>query len=118
MSVTGLHNHRGASTQRTRRASMSLGRLARGPWRVVKPWVSTLWDAVPPFNLAEGPLTDKEIGDDGTCYIAVGSARVEVDRVTFEMLELGELIRVRYTRANRAINIDRFVSGTNSNSAG
>ncbi len=73
-------------------------------------WVSrfiwTLVDALPPYRRAEGPLLSKEQGPDGKHYIHVGSARIEVDRATFERLNPGEDLVVRLTKGFRAVNID------------
>ena len=77
----------------------------------LKAWVWTLWDAIPPYRKAEGLLETKETSPHGKSYIHVGGARVEVDRATFESLVVGENLRVRYTRGNRAINIDRVLPG-------
>ena len=51
------------------------------------------------------------MGPDGSYYVLVGLARAEVDRTTYESLEVGETVRLRYTRANKAVNIDRFTEG-------
>ncbi len=69
-------------------------------------WIWTLVDALPPYGRAEGPLLSKEQGPDGTHYIRVGSARIEVDRATFERLNPGENLVVRLTKGFRAVNID------------
>ena len=87
---------------------MGLKRVLRRISRFLKEWLSSLWDALPPYRYYEGDLGGKETGADGKLYIVVESSRVSVDSVTFELLEVGERIRLRYTRANRAINIDRF----------
>ena len=80
-------------------------------WRWLKGWVWTLTDALPPYCKAEGPLETKETDSKGKFYIRVGGARVEVDRATFDWLVIGENLRVRYTKGNRAINIDRILPG-------
>ncbi len=73
-------------------------------------WVSrfiwTLVDALPPYRRAEGPLLSKEQGSDGRHYIRVGTARIEVDRATFERLNPGADLVVRLTKGFRAVNID------------
>ena len=74
-------------------------------------WIWTLEDAFPPYRKVEGPLENKETGSNGKRYICIGSARVEVDENTFNSLVEGENLRVRYTRGNRAINIDRLMPG-------
>ena len=80
-------------------------------WRWLKHWLWTLIDAFPPYRIAEGLLEAKETDSRGRCYISVGPGRVEVDKVTFEMLVVGENLRVRYTRGHRAISIDRLLPG-------
>ena len=88
-----------------------MGYLIRGKkyWRWLKYWLWTLRDAFPPYHVAEGLLEAKDTDSTGKCYISVGSARVEVDESTFGILVVGESLRVRYTRGNRAINIDRLL---------
>ena len=74
---------------------------------------STVWslaDALPPYQIARGPLDAKENGQDGGHYIRVAGARVQIDETAFEALTVGEVVKVRYTRGGIAINIDRYVS--------
>ncbi len=71
--------------------------------------VASLVDAVPPYHIFEGPLTDKSRDDDGRCWIRCGGNRVEVDPYTYGALEVGERLRLRYTRGNKAVSIDRLV---------
>ena len=80
--------------------------------RSLRFWIWTLVDAIPPYQRAEGLLETKETDSTGRIhYICVASAKVEVDKSTFETLIVGENLRVRYTRGNRAINIDRLMPG-------
>ena len=65
--------------------------------------------AVPPYRNIEGLLMDKEAGRDGSYYILVDDEMVEVDWLTFDVLMVGEALRIRATRDNRAINIDRLM---------
>ena len=74
-------------------------------------WLWTLADAFPPYHKVEGLLENKERSSNGRFYIYVGSARAEVDAATFNTLVIGENLRMRYTRGNRAINIDRLLPG-------
>ena len=85
--------------------------LAQRFWTWLKAWVWTLTDAIPPYHIIEGPLDSKEVLSDGKSYIIVGSATVEVDTATFDTLVVGENLRVRYTKGNRAVNIDRLLPG-------
>ena len=78
--------------------------------RAVVNWISTLADALPPYYVAEGQLDMKGKADDGRLRIHVNGAWVSVDQPTFDLLTIGEYVRVRYTRRVRAINIDRYVS--------
>ena len=86
-------------------------------WPWFRGWVWALKDAVPPYNLIDGPLEGKETDPTGKFYILVRSARVKVDRATLDTLTIGESLRVRYTKGKRAINIDRLVpeNGANQN---
>ena len=70
----------------------------------------SLADALPPYQNARGPLDAKETGQDGGHFIRVAGAMVQVDEATLEALAVGELVKVRYTRGGKAINIDRYVS--------
>ena len=54
-------------------------------------------------------MKSKESDTDGTHYIIVNAAAIEVDRVTFSRLMVGDNVRVRYTRDAKAIAIDRTV---------
>ena len=78
--------------------------------RAVVNWISTLADALPPYYVAEGRLDMKGKADDGRLRIHVNGAWVSVDQPTFDLLTIGEYVRVRYTRRVRAINIDRYAS--------
>ncbi len=78
--------------------------------RAVGNWINLLTDALPPYYVAEGPLDMKGKADDGRLRIHVNGAWVSVDQATFDLLEIGEYVRVRYTRRVRAINIDRFAN--------
>ena len=72
----------------------------------------TLVDAIPPYHSVEGLLEIKETDATGRKhYIWVASVKIEVDKSTSETLIVGENLRVRYTRGNRAINIDRLMPG-------
>ena len=78
--------------------------------RAVVNWINSLTDSLPPYYVAEGHLDMKGKADDGRLRIHVNGAWVSVDQPTFDLLEIGEYVRVRYTRRVRAINIDRFAS--------
>jgi len=71
--------------------------------------VESLTDALPPYRTAQGILDAKETCDDGKFYIHVTDSRVEVDEATCQILEIGEMLKVHYTRGGRAINIDRYL---------
>ena len=65
-------------------------------------------DALPPYRRVEGLLADKGTDARGNHYILVGTEIIGVDWLTFELLMIGEPLRIRATRANQAINIDRL----------
>lgn len=71
--------------------------------------VESLTDALPPYRTAQGILDAKETCVDGKFYIHVTDSRVEVDEATCQILEIGEMLKVHYTRGGRAINIDRYL---------
>ena len=78
--------------------------------RAVVNWFNSLTDALPPYYVAEGRLDMKGKADDGRLRIHVNGAWVSVDQPTFDLLKIGEYVRVRYTRRVRAISIDRYAS--------
>lgn len=77
-------------------------------YRKVISWYRDQLDLLPPYCNYHGVLLGKFTENDRH-YIDLGADRVEVDMVTFSILENGETIKVRYTRLRkRAINIDRY----------
>ena len=85
--------------------------LAIGKWlgRMVRNIVATVLYAIPPYKRIEGNLISKEARPDGTYFILVAEEIIEVDWLTYEMLMVGEALRIRATRDNEAINIDRLM---------
>lgn len=85
--------------------------LAIGMWlgRTVRNIVALVLNAVPPYKRIEGNLVSKEARPDGTYFILVADEIIEVDWLTYEMLMVGEALRIRATRDNEAINIDRLM---------
>ena len=65
-------------------------------------------DPLPPYKWIEGRLDAKEHRF-GRHFLLVNREIVEVDRFTFDTLTEGEALKVRSTRSNRAISIDRLV---------
>lgn len=77
--------------------------------RRVESLASSLMDALPPYYVMQGTLESKRVDDRGRYILMVNGAPISVDRPTYHTLDIGENIRVRYTRSARAINIDRFM---------
>ena len=75
----------------------------------VKSFVSECLDCCPPYKTIEGLLEVKEVDDQERHFIYVSSEKVQVDSATFEILMIGENLKVRFTRGNKAINIDRLI---------
>ncbi len=70
-------------------------------------------DVLPPYRTVEGYLETKARGlESGRHFIWVASTRIEVDAETFELLIVGENMRVMCTKSYRAINIDRLIPGS------
>lgn len=93
------------------RWTVQMSPLAIGKWlgrflRNITEWVL---HAVPPYRRLEGNLTSKEARPDGTYFILVADEIIQVDWLTFDTLMVGEALRVRATRDNEAINIDRLM---------
>lgn len=80
-----------------------------GHW--LKSWLKALIDSFPPYHRVEGLLEAKEVNPEGKLCISVGSVGIEVDRTTFDVLVVGERLRVLYTRRRRAITVDRLLPG-------
>ena len=74
-------------------------------------WLWMLEDAFPPYRDVEGQLEAKETRAGKKQLVCVGSTWVEVDDQTYDILVVGENLRVRYTRRGRAISIDRLLPG-------
>ena len=66
-------------------------------------------DALPPYYVMEGILESKKIDESGRYVLLVEGEPISVDHPTYHILDIGEHIRVRYTRGVRAISIDRFM---------
>ena len=60
-------------------------------------------------------MSYKEADTDGMPYIVVNAAAIEVDKVTFDRVAVGDKVRVRYTRDAKAISIDRIIEGARQN---
>ena len=70
-------------------------------------------DVLPPYRTIEGYLETKASNTEtNKFYIWVASTRIEVDSRTFELLIVGENMRVMCTKSHRAINIDRIIPGS------
>ena len=84
--------------------------ILKNATRYISGFVYDIFDAFPPYRYADGLLEGKEyLYQEGRYVISVSSARVEVDGFTFDNLMIGEQVKVRLTRAGRAVNIDRIV---------
>ena len=75
----------------------------------VKSFVSECLDCCPPYKTIEGLLEVKEVDDQERHFIYMSSEKVQVDSATFEILMIGENLKIRFTRGNKAINIDRLI---------
>ncbi len=82
--------------------------MIRTALRKAESWASSLADALPPYYVIEGTLESKRVDDKGGYILLVSGDPISVDRPTYHILAVGERLRVRHTRAARAINIDRF----------
>ena len=71
--------------------------------------LASLIDAIPPYHIYVGPLTAKVKDDSGRAWIRCGGNMVEVDAHTYGALEVGERLRLRYTRGKKAVSIDKLV---------
>ena len=91
---------------------MNIFRIFTYPFQVVVTIVRVTIDACPPYRYVEGLLVAKEVLlDEKSLVLFLSSEKIEVDRHTFDILMVGENLRVRATRDNKAINIDRLIPG-------
>ena len=82
----------------------------RSLWKVLRSLSRPLVDAAPPYRRIEGRVTAKEADRHGGFFLLVDDSEiVEVDWLTYEILMEGEAVRVRCTRSNKAISIDRLL---------
>lgn len=71
--------------------------------------ISMIIGILPPYTLIEGQLSAKERGPEGAFHILLDTSDViEVDSFTWDALIIGEPIRIRCTRENKAIYIIRL----------
>ena len=87
---------------------------AKSALRKIESWSLSLLDALPPYYTVEGILESKRVDDGGRHILMVSGAPISVDSSTYHILDVGERVRVRYTRGARAISIDRFTNFDNS----
>jgi len=73
-------------------------------------FIYDFFDIFPPYVIVEGLLEGKEHIEGSSEYrIHISSQKIEVDSYTFDILMIGETLKVRHTRSNKAINIDRLI---------
>lgn len=80
--------------------------------------VESLVDAIPPYLIYEGPLAEKLRDGNGRSLLRCGRDLVEVDGFTYESLNVGDRLRLRYTRGRKAVSIDRLVPPSGRNKTG
>lgn len=90
-------------------ALMSPSAIAKRLRQALKSMLGALLAALPPYRRIEGALVAKEAREDGSYFLLVDGEIVEVDWLTFDTLMIGEALRIRSTRDNKAINIDRLL---------
>jgi hypothetical protein len=83
--------------------------IAKRLGRALASILGALLAALPPYRRFEGTLVAKEAREDGSYFLLVDGEIVEVDWLTFDTLMIGEALRIRSTRDNKAINIDRLL---------
>ena len=75
------------------------------PNRIIRMVIGIL----PPYPIIEGQLSAKERGPEGAYHILIDTNDIiEVDSFTWSSLVIGEPIRIRCTRENKAIYIVRL----------
>ena len=76
--------------------------MVKSASRKAEAWAAPLVDALPPYYMAEGILESKKVDESGRYVLLVDGEPIYVDRPTYHILEVGEHIRVRYTRETPA----------------
>ena len=71
--------------------------------------ILSVWKILPPYKVVQGRLVDKNKNDFGDCHILVEQELIIVDEMTMNTLGVGEALKLRLTRDNRAIEIKRLV---------
>ena len=69
----------------------------------------SVYKVLPPYKVIQGRLLDKSKSTDGDCHILVEQELIVVDEMTLNTLVIGEALKLRLTRDNRAIEIQRLV---------
>ena len=92
----------------THASGMNASKLIDRVTRFLRTWAASIIDALPPYKRVEGLLADKGSDSLGNYHILVDNEIIGIDWLTFDMLIIGEPLRIRATRANQAINIDRL----------
>ena len=90
--------------------SMSIWEITKAASQKARSWIRGAADALPPYYVIEGEILDRRAGRSGEPLIIVNGAPISVDRPTFDSLAVGQRVKVRYTRAARAISIDVFTA--------
>ena len=90
---------------------MNVRAAVKWTWRWLRHLVWEITDVMPPYHQVCGRLEAKERDCNGKFYVCIGLVKVEVDESTSNGLSIGEKLRVRHTRGNRAVNIDRLWYG-------
>ena len=73
-------------------------------------YLNNFIDFFPPYKIVEGLLEGKEHIEGSKIYVIyIASLKIEVDSYTFDILMIGERLKIRFTRLNKAINIDRLI---------
>ena len=70
--------------------------------------IVAVYKVLPPYKVIEGRLIDKNKSLDGECHILVEQELIVVDEITLKTLVVGEALKLRLTRDNRAIEIKRL----------
>ncbi len=71
--------------------------------------ILSVWEILPPYKVVQGRLIDKNKSEFGDCHILVEQELIIVDEMTLNALVVGEALKLRITRDNRAIEIKRLV---------
>ena len=95
-----------SATSHLRGLTAKVACLLTGFSKAIESLVRSIFDAIPPYRVSRGRVDAKGFTHEGLPFIAVSSKRIIMDRHTFDILSVGQRVKIRYTRTAKAIDIE------------